>query len=349
MGAFRACFCAVLLSAVLCPGSVAHSQSVESFYRGQNLRILVGYGPGTGYDVYARVLGRHIARFIPGQPTIVVQNMPGAGSLTMANNLYNVAPRDGSTIGIPARNLLMEPVYGNDNARFDARKFTWIGSMNRETATCFVWAATGITRIEDVQKREALVGAPSTISASYVYPQLMNGLIGTHFKVVTGYPDSGAEGLAMERGELDGHCAFTWGSLKSARRDWLDNKRINILAQLSVSKSAELPDVPLIMDYAKSATARQTFELVFADQEMARPIGAPPDVPTDRAAALRAAFTATMKDADFVADAEKSGVDIDPIDGAAISALLDRLYQTPPAVVETVKKIRGDQAVSQKE
>ena len=143
--------------------------SVESFYRGQNLRILVGYGPGTGYDVYARVLGRHISRFLPGQPTIVVQNMPGAASLTMTNNLYNVAPRDGLTIGIPARNLLMEPVYGNDNARFDARKFTWIGSMNRETATCFVWAATGLTVIlvtHDVDEAVYLSDRVAVLSAN---------------------------------------------------------------------------------------------------------------------------------------------------------------------------------------
>ena len=315
---------------------------VEAFYRGQNLRILVGYGPGTGYDVYARVLGRHIARFLPGQPTIVIQNMPGAASLTMTNNLYNVAPRDGSSIGLPARGLLIEPLFGNDNARYDGRKFTWIGSMSREVATCFSWATTGIKRIEDVQKKEMLIGATGNVSPSFLFPQIMNTMIGTKFKIVPGYPDSGAVGMAMERGELEGYCSFSWGSLKSARRDWLDNKRINIMAQLTVNKTPELADVPSIMEYAKDDTTRQAFELIFADQEMARPVGGPPDIPADRVAALRAAFMATMKDKDYAADAEKSGIDIDPIDGPAVAAILDRLYKTSPAVVETVKKIRGE-------
>ena len=347
MGVFRARFGSAALAvagvaAVLCAAPPAWSQSVESFYRGQNLRILVGYGPGTGYDVYARVLGRHIARFLPGQPTIVIQNMPGAPSLTITTNLYNVAPRDGSAIGVPARGLLIEPLFGNDNARYDGRKFTWIGSMSREVSTCLAWATTGITRIEDAQKKEMLLGATGNVSPSFLFPQIMNATIGTKFKVVPGYPDSGAVGMAMERGELEGYCSFTWGSLKSARKDWLDNKRINIMAQLSVEKSPELAGVPSIMDYAKDDATRQTFELIFADQEMARPVGGPPDIPADRLAALRAAFMATMKDKEFVADAEKTGIDIDPIDGPAVAAILDRLYKTSPAVVETVKKVRGE-------
>lgn len=342
MAAFRACLSTGVLAAGLCVGSVAQSQSVESFYRGQNLRILVGYGPGTGYDVYARVLGRHIARFLPGQPTVVIQNMPGAASLTMTNYLYNVAPRDGSAIGLPARGLLIEPVFGNDNARYDGRKFTWIGSMSREVATCLAWATTGITRIEDVQKKEMLIGATGNVSPSFLFPQIMNTMIGTKFKIVPGYPDSAAVGIAMERGELDGYCSFSWGSLKSARKDWLDNKRINIMAQLSVEKNPELADVPSIMDYAKDDATRQTFELIFADQEMARPVGGPPGIPADRTAALRTAFMATIKDKEYAVDAEKSGIDVDPIDGPAVAAILDRLYKTSPKVVETVKKIRGE-------
>jgi tripartite-type tricarboxylate transporter receptor subunit TctC len=319
----------------------ADTGAVAAFYRGQNLRILVGYGPGTGYDVYARVLGRHIARHVPGEPTVVIQNMPGAASLTMTNNLYNVAPRDGLTIGAPARGLLIEPLFGNTNARYDGRKFTWIGSMNREVATCLSWQGTGFARIDDVQNREMLVGATGNVSPSFLFPQIMNALIGTHFKVVLGYPDSGAVGLAMERGELHGYCSFSWGSIKSAHKDWLDSKRITIMVQLSLSKTPELAGVPSIMDYAKDDATRQAFELVFADQEMARPIGGPPDIPADRAQALRAAFDATMKDQAFLADAARTGVDIDPIDGAAVEALLQRLYKASPSAIATVKKVRG--------
>ncbi|HTI87308.1 MAG TPA: hypothetical protein VL966_11940 [Alphaproteobacteria bacterium] len=331
-----------LLGSLLAGSASAQAQSVEQFYRGQNLRVLVGYGPGTGYDVYARVLGRHIARHIPGGPTIVIQNMPGAASLTMTNNLYNVAPRDGSAIGLPARGLLIEPLFGNDNARYDGRKFTWIGSMSREVATCLSWRGTGFNRIEDVQQREMLVGATGTVSPSYLFPQIMNGLIGTKFKVVPGYPDSGAVGIAMERGELHGYCSFSWGSLKSARRDWIDNKRVTIMVQLSVVGTSELKDVPSIMSYARDDATKQVFELVFADQEMARPVGGPPDVPADRLAALRTAFMATMKDKEFLADAERTGIEVDPIDGPAVAAILDRLYQSSPAAIATVKKIRGD-------
>ena len=275
----RVSVCGFGALAGLAVAMAARAQPVESFYRGQNLRILVGYGPGTGYDVYARVLGRHIARFIPGEPTVVIQNMPGAASLTMTNNLYNVAPRDGLTIGAPARGLLIEPLFGNDNARYDGRKFTWIGSINREVATCLSWGTTAFKRIEDAQRAEMNLGATGTVSPSHLFPQIMNATIGTKFKIFPGYPDSGAVGIAMERGELDGYCSFSWGSLKSARKDWLDGKRINLMAQLSIATTPELPDVPSIMTYAKDDATRQTFELIFADQEMARPVGGPPDMP----------------------------------------------------------------------
>jgi tripartite-type tricarboxylate transporter receptor subunit TctC len=342
MGAvFKGVIAAAGLAAAFAAQRASAQSDIEAFYKSQPLRILVGYGPGTGYDVYARALGRHIARFIPGEPTVVIQNMPGAASLTMTNALYNVAPRDGSNIGLPARNLLVEPLYGNENARFDARRFTWLGSMNSEVGTCFTWYLSGITRLEDAQTREVLLGAPGTISPSYIYPTVMNALIGTHFKIVTGYPDSNATGLAMERGEVAGHCGFTWGSIKAAHRDWVDNKRINVIAQLGLTPTPELPDVPSVMTYAKDETTRQAFTLVFADQEMARPVGGPPDVPAARAEALRAAFAATMKDPAFLDDAKKTGVDVDPLDAPAVEAILGKLYATPPAIVARVKRIRG--------
>ena len=251
-------------------------------------------------------------------------------------------PARTQSIGAPARGLLIEPLFGNDNARYDGRKFTWIGSINREVATCLSWGTTAFKRIEDAQRAEMNLGATGTVSPSHLFPQIMNATIGTKFKIFPGYPDSGAVGIAMERGELDGYCSFSWGSLKSARKDWLDGKRINLMAQLSIATTPELPDVPSIMTYAKDDATRQTFELIFADQEMARPVGGPPDMPADRLAALRAAFMATMKDKAFLADAEKTGVDVDPIDGPAVAAILERLYRTPPAIVEAVKKVRGE-------
>jgi tripartite-type tricarboxylate transporter receptor subunit TctC len=312
---------------------------VADFYRGKTLRIFVGYGPGTGYDVYARLLGRHLSKHIPGQPGVVIQNMPGAASLTMLSYLYNVAPRDGTAIGLPARGLFIEPLLGNDNAKFEARKFTALGSMGRDTALCFSWHTSGITTIEDARSREVLVGSSATTSPSYQLPMIVNAVIGTKFKPLLGYVDSSGVGFAMEREEIAGYCSFTWASIKSARPKWIADKQINLLLQLTLSKHPELPHVPLAMDLAKDEDARQTFTLAFADQEMGRPVVAPPDVPTDRAGALRAAFDATMADNDFMADAARMAIEIDPIDAKAVEGIIDRLYATSKRVVERVKTI----------
>jgi tripartite-type tricarboxylate transporter receptor subunit TctC len=317
----------------------AAAADVADFYRGKNLRIFVGYGPGTGYDVYARLLGRHITRHIPGNPGVVIQNMPGAASLTMTNYLYNVAPRDGSAIGTPARWNLTEPLYGSPNARYDAKKFAMIGSMNREVATCFSWHTTGIGSIETAMKRDVLVGSTGATGTSYQFPTLLNALIGTKFKVISGYSDSGAIGLAMERGELEGYCSFTWGSIKSARPQWIEKKLINIVLQLTLRKHPELAHVPLVTTYAKDEAARQAFALAFADQEIARPVVAPPGVPADRAAALRKAFAATMKDKAFIEDAARMNIDIDVADAKETEAVLTQIYATPAAIVERVKTI----------
>jgi tripartite-type tricarboxylate transporter receptor subunit TctC len=328
---------------VMTPGRVA-AADVADFYRGKNLRIFVGYGPGTGYDVYARLLGRHLTKHLAGQPVVVIQNMPGAASLTMTNYMYNVAPRDGTAIGLPARGLFIEPLFGNENAKFEARKFSWIGSMSRDAALCFTWHTSGITTIEDAKKREVLVGSSGVNGSSHQFPMLVNALIGTKFKPLLGYVDSAGVGLAMERGELEGYCSFTWGSIKSARPKWIEEKQINILLQLTLSKHRELPNVPLAMDLAKDEASRQAFTLVFADQEMGRPVAAPPDVPADRVAALRQAFDATMRDPEFLADAARMSIDIDPIDGKAVEQILERLYATPKSVIDRVSTIYAGRA-----
>jgi tripartite-type tricarboxylate transporter receptor subunit TctC len=317
---------------------------VADFYHGKSLRILVGYGPGTGYDVYARLLGRHLTKHLPGQPVVVIQNMPGAASVTMTNYMYNVAPRDGTAISLPARGLFIEPLFGNDNAKFEARKFTWIGSMSRDTALCFTWHTSGIVTIDDAKKREVLVGSSGVNGSSHQFPMLVNALLGTKFKPLLGYVDSAGVGLAMERGELEGYCSFTWGSIKSARPKWIEQKQINILLQLTLSKHRELANIPLAVDLAKDEAARQAFALVFSDQEMGRPVVAPPDVPFDRVTALRQAFDATMRDQEFLADAGRMAIDIDPIDGKAVEQVLARLYATPKNVIERVAAIYADRA-----
>jgi hypothetical protein len=223
---------------ILIASAMAARADVADFYRGKTLRIFVGYAPGTGYDVYARLLGRHLSKYLAGQPGVVIQNMPGAASLTMVNYVYNVAPRDGTAIGLPARVLFAEPLFGNEHAKFEAKKFTWIGSMSRDVAMCFTWHSSGIAMIEDAMKREVLVGSSGVSSGSYSFPQILNTIIGTKFKPILGYPDSAAVGLAMERGELEGYCSFTWASIKSARPQWLEQKAIKSSAAAHVAQAS---------------------------------------------------------------------------------------------------------------
>jgi tripartite-type tricarboxylate transporter receptor subunit TctC len=331
------------LGAWLCllPGALpAAGQPAADFYKGRTISFLIGYGPGTGYDVYARLLIRHMARHIPGTPNMVPENMPGAGSMVMINHLFNVAAKDGTVIGMPARNLVIEPLFGNAQAKFDATKFAWIGSMTREVSLCFTWHSAGLKTLADAKTREVLVGATGLASDSYIDPQLLNAVLGTRFKVVLGYPDSAAIGLAMERGELDGFCSFTYGSIKSARPQWLDQHLITILAQLTLNPAPELNEVPLIMDMTQDEAAKQAFALVFANQEMGRPVAGPPGMSAERLALLRTAFGATMADRQFLADAERSHIDIDAISGTAIDALMARMYATPKPVIDKVMAIR---------
>ena len=320
----------------------AHAQSLEDVLKQKPLRILVGYPSGSGYDVFARLLSRHMGRHTPGNPSVVVENMPGVAGLTMMNFLYNSAPRDGSVIAAAPKNLLLDPLFGNDQARFDALKTTWIGSATKDNSLCFTWQSSPVKKIEDAMARETLVGATGRTADSYFIPQLLNSFFGTKFKIVLGYPDSGAVGIAMERGEIDGACGFTIGTIRSAKPDWLGKKQINFMLQVALERSAEFPDIPSLSDYTKTEEARQAFLLAFGVAPMSRPVAAPPEVPADRVAALRQAFGATMKDSDFLADAKKIQIEIDPIGGDESLSLLKKLYATPPAVVKKVIAIRDE-------
>jgi tripartite-type tricarboxylate transporter receptor subunit TctC len=319
--------------------------SVESFYTDKKVRMLVGYGVGTGNDLYMRLLARHIGKHIPGRPTIVPENMPGAGSMVMMNYLYNIAARDGTVIGMPSRNLAVEPLLGNEQARYEALKLNWLGSMSRDVSTCITWHTSGIDTISDATRRDVPVGATGAPADSNVFPKLLNAVLGTKFKTVLGYPDSAAVGVAMERREIDGYCSFTWSAIKSARPQWVADKQINVLLQLSLSKHPELPDVPLVMDLAKDAASRQMFALAFGTQKMGRPAAAPPGIPADRADALRQAFDATMADPEFLEDSRRSVLEVDgPISGAEVDAILKRIYATSKDLIARFEAIRTETA-----
>lgn len=317
-------------------------QSVEDFYRGKTLRFLVGYGPGTGYDVYMRVVQRHLGKHVPGKPNVVPENMPGAGGLVMANYLYNVAPRDGTAIGLPSRNLATDQLFGVEAVKFDALKFGWIGSVSSDTPTCLGWRASGVNTLDDVMKREVKIGGNGPQTDSAFMPRFLNQLAGTRFKVFNGYPDSAAVGFAMEQGEVDGYCGFTYGSVRSARPTWLEKNLVSVVAQMAPEKHPDLSAVPNLLDHMKDDESRQAFLLVFGLGKMGRPIAAAPGVPADRFEALRAAFSATLKDPEFLADLKKSNIDFDgPSDGATVEALVRRLHATPKKTVDFVTELRN--------
>jgi len=316
------------------PVTTGWAQSPADFYKGKTVEIFVGYSAGGGYDVYARSIARYMGKHIPGNPSVVVKNMPGAGSLTLANHLYNAAPKDGTVFGIIARGAAFDPLFGNDAAKFDAAKFNWIGSANNEVSVCVSWKTSGIKTIEDLKQKELVVGGTGPSADTDQFPRIVNGVLGTKFKIVTGYPGGNDVSLAMERGEVQGRCGWSWSSVLTTRKDWYDNKTINVLVQLSLEKHEDLPNVPLIVDLAKTPEQKQILTLVFARQALGRPFLAPPGIPADRVAALRKAFMDTMKDKEFLAEAEKTKLEVGPISGEAVQKIVVEAYKTDPATVK---------------
>ena len=319
----------VLISPVM-----ATAQSVADFYKGKTVDLYVGYSVGGAYDLYARMLARHMGKHIPGNPNVIPKNMEGAGSLRLANWLYNVAPKDGLAFGIIGRGTGFDPLLGNKAAQFDGNKFTWLGSANNEVSVCVAWNTSGITKFEDLQTKELIVGGTSTSADTDQFPRIVNGVLGTKMKVVTGYPGGNEVGLAMERGEVKGRCGWSWSSVKSTHQRSLDEKKFSILVQLALEKHPELQDVPLVIDLAKTDEQRQILKLIFARQAMGRPFVAPPNIPQDRTEALRSAFMATMQDKDFLADAEKVQMEINPVPGDKVQALVKEIYSAPPEIAK---------------
>ena len=311
------------------------AQTPAEFYKGKNVDLYVGYSTGGGYDVYGRIVARFMGRHIPGNPTVVVKNMDGAGSMRAANYIYNVAPKDGTAFGTVARGLAFDTLFGLQGAQFDGTKFSWIGSANDEVSVCVGWSATsGIAKFEDLKTKQMIVGGTGGSADTDQFPRIINAVLGTKMKLVVGYPGGNEVNLAMERGEVQGRCGWSWSSVKSTQSGWLKDKKINVLVQLSLSKHADLPDVPLIMDLAQTEEQKQIFRLIFARQVLGRPFLAPPGLPADRLAALRTAFMDTMKDADFLAEADKLKLEITAVPGETLQKIVQEAYATPKDVVK---------------
>jgi tripartite-type tricarboxylate transporter receptor subunit TctC len=323
----------------LCLVGTGRAQTPAEFYKGKTVDLYIGYSGGGGYDVYARALARHIGRHIPGQPTIVPRNMPGAGSLVLANWLYNVAPKDGTAFGMIGRGTGFDPLLGSTKAQFDAAKFNWIGSMNDEVSVCVAWHTSGIARLEQAIHKELPVGGTGPAADTDQFPKVLNATLGTRFKIVTGYPGGNEIDLAMERGEVAGRCGWSWSSVVATHQHWVNDKKIHILVQLSLSKHRELPNVPLVMEFAKTEEIKQIFKLVFARQPMGRPLLAPPALPAERVAALRKAFIDTLHDKDFLAEAARMKLEINPVSGEAVQKIVHEVHQTPKSVTAKVAEM----------
>jgi tripartite-type tricarboxylate transporter receptor subunit TctC len=342
MCARATCRLAALCIALL--ATTARAEEVADFYRGRSLTLIIGYSAGGGYDAYARVLARHMGKHIPGHPTIIAQNMPGAGSLRSANFLYNVAPKDGTAIGHFSRGLAMEPLIGTSSTQFDARRFTWLGSGTDEVSVCVTWHASRVKTWHDALTIPFTVAGEGSGSDPDIFSAVLKNAFGAKLKLVSGYPGSAEVALAIERGEVDGRFGWSWSSLKLLKPDWVAGKRINIITQLALEKSRELDHVPLVFDFAGNDRQRQILKLVLSRQSMARPFAAPPDLPEDRKQALRKAFDATMADAEFLAEARRRGLEVNPVSGAEIDKLVNELYRTPPDIVAEVRKMISEGA-----
>jgi tripartite-type tricarboxylate transporter receptor subunit TctC len=313
------------------------ADDVADFYHGKRISLVIGYGSGGGYDLYARLLGRFIGAHIPGNPAIVPQNMPGAGSRSAANWLYRIAPKDGTVIAALSQATPTDQALGQPGVMFDAQKFNWIGNLTVVNNMLFVSAASGVATIEDAKKKPLAIGATGASSPSVLYPQVSNNLLGTKFKIISGYPGGGDINIAVERHEVDGRGSDSWASMKSTHPDWLRDHTINILFQIGPRRESDLPDVPLWPELAGNDDQRQVLEILSGDVSVGRPILTAPEVPADRVKALRQAFDDTLRDPQFIEAAKQSNMEINPMGGEELQQIVGRIVSPSPRILAMVK------------
>ncbi len=323
---------ALLLAASL-PAQLS-AQAVEDFYRGKRLTIYAGSSAGGGTDIYARLVARFIGGHLPGHPQVTVLNMPGANGLTVANQLFRSLPKDGTALGTFDRAVGLQAIWGNPAAQFVADELNWIGSTNVDTSTCVTWHASGIDTLQKFLTREVVLG-----STAIYHANLLNSLFGAKLKQVRGYPGGNDVLLALERGEVQGRCNWSWSSIIGTRPDWVRDKKINVLLQFAEERHPDLPNVPLIGDLVKTEHQRQMVDLVLSTQTMARPFAAPPDVPPERIAALRSAFMEMAKDPDYIAAADAQQLEISPVGGERIQDTVNRIAKTPKDVIRELRDV----------
>src|SRR3954466_5754509 len=324
---------------LIAPVGTGFSQTPAEFFGRTSMRLIISTDPGGSYDQIGRLVSRHLGRQIPGNPRVVPENMLGASGRVAANYIFRAAPRDGSVVGLIQQSIPMGQALGESGIQYDAARFNWLGSPVRPDETLVVWHSTGVKTIEDAKKKEVIIGATSPTGMNYLYPKLANELLGTKFKIVTGYPGGTPIMLALERGEVEGRGSNPWSDWKARKPDWVKEKKIVPLMQMSLFKHPDLPDVPLMVDLAPNETARAVFELVTITGELGRPFLTAPDVPADRVKALRDAFDATMKDPEFLAEAARTQKEIHPIHWEEMDKLVKRVLSAPKEAKDVLKAI----------
>jgi len=329
---------ATLLFALLTAASARPALAQADVFAGKSVQMIIGFGAGGGYDLWGRTVGRHIGRQLPGAPGVIPQNMPGAGSYAAASYIYNIAPKDGSALGIIARDAVLGPLTGAVGARFDPTRLSWIGTPTKETNICIAYHTAKVKSVDDLARHQLILGTTGAGTGTRSYPLALADILGMKFKLVSGFPASADVFLAMERGEVEGICE-SLDSVKIRRPDWIPARKVVVLFQAGLEPKPELKDVPFVLDLAKTDEQRRTLEFLYAGQGIGRPFVAPPDLPPDRLKMLRTAFTATMTDASFMEDARRSKLDLDPEDGEHLAALIAKIYATPKPIVDRIANL----------
>jgi len=324
--------------ALVCVGGLAHAQTdaaLESFYKGSQIKLISEAGPSSGYTAWARLIGQYLPRHLPGQPGVVVQSMGGAGGLIASNYMYSVASRDGREIAALSREAPGLALMGAAGVRYDSLKFNWLGSPTSETNVCFVDKDAPVRSLQDLRSKEVLFGTDGAGSGMHIYPTALNALVSTRFRVIDGYPETGAVLLAIDRGEVQGAC-ISAATIFQSRSEALRAGRLRLILQGGLAPDPRFPDVPFMLDLAANDEQRQALRFLYSAEAIGRPYAAPPGVPRERVAALRRAFSDTFADAAFVADATRQGFDVRPISGADMTALIEDMARTPKPIIDRV-------------
>jgi tripartite-type tricarboxylate transporter receptor subunit TctC len=337
-------FTAILAAgALVAAATPSVAQTPAEFFKDKTITFYVGLSPGGGYDQNARLVAKHFGKYVPGNPTVVVKNMPGGGGLVMTNYVANVAPKDGLHIGAPQRGIPFEPLLGDaSHAKYDPVKLNWIGSANADTSVAIVTKQAGVAKWQDLKNKEVIVAGTGVGTESVTVPYILRNVLGFKYKVIAGYPGGSEMNLAMQRGEVDGRGTFSWTRLKPNYKEWVGSGDMVVLYQMGLRKHPDIPNVPLVTELAANDDEKKVLELQFTAFELGRPYFLPENVPADRVTALRRAFDATMKDKELLADAEKQSLEVNPATGEEMVQILTRVYATPKALIARLAEATKD-------